>query len=818
MSLETKPDTDSNRISSRDALSEKSPEKSSEKPPVIPKKGIYNEEARKERLDFLRREAGVPLKSLEVTRLKSEALQGNIESFIGAVEIPVGVAGPLLIHSSEGSENIYAPIATTEGALVASIIRGAKAISMSGGVTVRALHQRMSRAPIFEFETLVQAISFVDWIKSHFSEIHDRAKDFSNFADLIDIEPRILGKTVHLIFIYETGDAAGQNMTTHCTWNTCLWIVKKSKEENLGIYEFHLEGNLSSDKKSSLGSILRGRGTLVIAECVIKRDILKRILKIDPDDILALYERGKSATLYSGMTGFNINVANVVAGIFAATGQDIACVQESSNAQVHLERKGEDLYLSLTMPNLVVGTVGGGVNLPAQSDLLELMGCKGKNKSKKLAEVIAGFALALDLSTMSAIAGGQFASAHQKLGRRQERNWLKKAQLDLPFFEEILQKTYGPQVHVKSVQPLKNFPMGDSLLLDLSSRVTRRLCGLMPFSIIWTDEKADEKGQPQETRLLLKLKALDEEVLEATEMLAAPLGKNIATLFNQFSDMSSFYKCHTRELEICRIQAPHFTSIAPKVFDVIEDRDREIFMIAEELLENLGLMNSADDISAWRPQHILAALKGISGFHSLSYGKYTIQNAPPWLGHVHSAQTVAAMSELWMALAEHARDEFPDWFTHNDFKHHIEIIKAIPDWRGSLDQMKKSLIHHDFNPRNMAFRNIGQAPQLCAYDWELATLHIPQHDLAELLSFTLTPKVTKIEVDFFIEAHRQFLEESTGQIIGPEEWRQGYKCALYDYLIQRVPMYIVAHTHKHCAFIERVYKTLKHLIEIEEKI
>ncbi|MGB2248804.1 MAG: hydroxymethylglutaryl-CoA reductase [Alcanivorax sediminis] len=395
--------------------------------PKIPGRGLYSEEARQERLAFAREVTGASLQGIAETSFDPRKLVSNIEGLIGSVEIPLGIAGPLYVTGKHASGYYYAPLATSEGALVASATRGATAMSRSGGVRARVLEQRMLRVPMFQLQDLSQALFFADWIADHSEEIADQTARYSNYARLRQVRPQVIGRAVHVHFVYETGDAAGQNMTTTCTWQACQWIMSHMQQHHgLQFENFLVESNLSNDKKVTYQSFLNGRGIRVLAETVITARDCEQVLKVTPQQLVRAFHNLQSGGIAAGMVGSNINVANIVAAMFTATGQDIACVHESAIAHLNMEVTDQgDLYATMTLPSLVIGTVGGGTNLPQQREALELMQCAGPGNAHKLAEIIASFCLALDLSTLSAIACDQFARAHEKLGRN--RPEVKKA-------------------------------------------------------------------------------------------------------------------------------------------------------------------------------------------------------------------------------------------------------------------------------------------------------------------------------------------------------------------------------------------------------
>lgn len=387
--------------------------------PRIPGKNLYTEQARRARVDFLHAQTGVRLAPAGSARLAAEMLRNNTEGFVGSIEVPVGVAGPLRLHRGEGSDLVYAPIATTEGALIASISRGAAALSQSGGVRARAIRQRVARTPVFAFASVDDALFFAGWVEGHMDQIRAQTRLASQHAQLLSVDVVVVGRQAHADFVYRSGDAAGQNMVTACTWRACQWILEKLRAfPDIAEVEFFIDANLSSDKKASAWSFVRGRGTRVVAEATLDAHAIRRVLKVDPQRLMACYRTCRTGSAAGGMFGFCVHPANTLAGIFTATGQDIACVHESSLAMLELESREDDaVYASLTLPCLMVGTVGGGTGLPQQRQYLELMGCYGDGKAARFAEIVAAFALAGELSLLAAFAAGEFAQAHERMGR-----------------------------------------------------------------------------------------------------------------------------------------------------------------------------------------------------------------------------------------------------------------------------------------------------------------------------------------------------------------------------------------------------------------
>lgn len=384
----------------------------------IPERTTHTEEARLKRVDFIEKILNRPIPNIKNSRIPADTMEGNIENYIGSVEIPIAIAGPLQITGKHAEGQFYLPVATTEGALVSSITRGSIALTKAGCLTALALEQKMIRAPVFSMHGVKEALQLSNWVKQNIRSIKDVVSSNSHHAKLICIEPKVMGRRLHLRFVYSTGDASGQNMTTKCTWECCQWILSAFETEHPGVIQsFFIDGNMSSDKKASYLSSQQGRGVHVVAEVRIPGKVLKRVLLTSQAQILEAYNNIAASAQQAGMISMNLNIANVIAGVFVATGQDIACVHESSLGNLFIEPWEDGIYCSMTLSNLVIGTVGGGTALRHQKEALTMLDCYGKNRVMKFAEIICGFCLALEVSTLSAIAGGQFVEAHESLGR-----------------------------------------------------------------------------------------------------------------------------------------------------------------------------------------------------------------------------------------------------------------------------------------------------------------------------------------------------------------------------------------------------------------
>lgn len=772
----------------------------------VPARGRYDELSRRERLGWLRERTGASLEPLEETRLIADRLSGNIENAIGAVEIPVGVAGPLLMRGETARGVVYAPFATTEGALVASASRGATAITRAGGVEARVLRQRMTRAPVFEFGSARDARAFAEWLPEQMVSLIECCGHVSRHAVLQSVETSVESCMVHALFEYETGDAAGQNMTTATTWHACQWVLERIHEHGWSLPRFLIEGNLSSDKKVNLANIDRGRGCAVIAECRLDRQTLRDVLKVDPDELLRTYQVVRSAAERVRMVGCNVNVANAVAAIFTATGQDIACVHESSVGMLDMRTTNGGLWARLFLPGLVIGTVGGGTHLPAQHALLEMMECTGAGSVRRLAEIIGGFSLALDLSTLASVATGEFASAHERLGRNRPREPFCEAEITPEFLAPGLRRVLGrPALRIERVEPIAT-GNGASILSELTARRLGKRVGVFHRRI------AHDAGH---TDVVVKVKPLDTEVVLMTHSMASACGQALSEAHARFRTETGFAGCHRRELAIYEQRDPRFVRHVPVVYDVVRNESRETYVLVLERLSDARLLDTADDPSGWTSTDIEAALRGAGALHAIWFGREAELAQQPWIGTPPTAQRMATMRPLWEALVDHAAVEFPGLMGDRELARQRSLIASVPQWWTRLEAMPRTLIHNDFNPRNIGLRDCDGVPTLCAYDWELATIHVPQHDAAELLAFVLHPQVDAAEVLHYLEVHRRATAEAGAAVPDARTWRAGFALAAQDLLINRFAMYLMAHAFRDWAFIERSLTTLRRLIDLE---
>lgn len=340
----------------------------------------------------------------------------HCENLIGGIGVPVGVAGPMLLRGQNANGVRFIPLATTEGALVASVSRGCKAVTLSGGVAVYAERIGQTRGPVFNTKTIAEGLRLKKWIESNTSKISLSAVKTSKHLKYLSSKVKIIGSNSFVRFMFDTSDAMGMNMVTIATEAIVQLIERETKIKCLSV-----AGNFDTDKKASWLNIIDGRGFEVWAECVITQDVLKKALNTTAPDLHSAWiAKCMIGSYASGSMGFNAHFANIVAAIFIASGQDPAHIVEGSCGITTCEVRGEDLYIAVNLPSLLVGIVGGATVLPQQKSMLALLGITHKSKSIELAEIIAGAVLVGELSLLAALATNSLGRAHQQLGRRKK--------------------------------------------------------------------------------------------------------------------------------------------------------------------------------------------------------------------------------------------------------------------------------------------------------------------------------------------------------------------------------------------------------------
>lgn len=344
------------------------------------------------------------------------ATKSCCEGVIGFLPLPLGLAGPLLLNSKE----FRVPIATTEGALVASLTRGCRAVSQSGGIQSTCSYYGITRAPLLKLPCVRTAKEAADWFTDpgNMKQLSRVFESTSNHAKLKSITPKQAGKLLFIRVVAGTGEAMGMNMIS----KGCDKILEFLK--TVGVFKdmmvLSLSGNYCVDKKASAMNWINNRGYSVNCEVTLPAKVISSVLKTTAGalDELNFSKNHVGSSLAGCLGGNNAHAANIVSGIFLATGQDAAQAGTSAMTMVITERVGEgDLYMSATMPCLEVGTVGGGTSLPPQKNNIKLISADQDVSAAELAQVVCGAVLAGELSLLSALCSGDLVKSHMRLNR-----------------------------------------------------------------------------------------------------------------------------------------------------------------------------------------------------------------------------------------------------------------------------------------------------------------------------------------------------------------------------------------------------------------
>ena len=358
---------------------------------------------------------GATLEHVSSFSFEPIAARGHAENFVGVAQIPLGFAGPLRINGEHARGEFVVPLATSEGTLVASYSRGMKVLTLAGGVTTTVTDDAMQRAPVFVFPSAREARDFRGWLADHMDDVRREAEATSHVAKLLNVETYLASRMAFTRFAFATGEAAGQNMVTRATYAATAWIVEHAPH----LERFYLEANLATDKKPSAINTLRGRGKRVIAEATIPGELMEEHLHASPESLHYHNEVANVGAFLSGVNNNGLHSVNGITALFIATGQDVANVAEATAATGHTELRPDGaLYMSITIPSLIVATHGGGTGLPTQHECLAALGCTGEPRSAlKLAEIVAATVLAGEISLASAVSSLEWVTAHERYGR-----------------------------------------------------------------------------------------------------------------------------------------------------------------------------------------------------------------------------------------------------------------------------------------------------------------------------------------------------------------------------------------------------------------
>jgi len=373
----------------------------------------YSRESIDRRRRWIEERTGAALDLVGAFSLDGERMRGNVENPIGAVQMPLGVAGPLEIDGEHARGTFYVPLATTEGALVRSYERGMAAITRAGGARTRVWADENRVAPLFHLADVAEAREFALRVEASFETIRAEAESTTRHGRLLRLECLPIGREVIVDFRYHTADAQGMNMAVKATDQACRWILANTRAERYSIFS-----GFDSEKRASGALFAGGKGKRVTAGVRLPARIVRAYLHTTPEGIVETWRQTVLGHLQAASLGYNGHYANGLTALFIACGQDVANVANSAVGITSFERTGEgDLYASVTLPSLSVATVGGGTGLGTSRECLEMLGCFGPGGAPRLAEIAAATVLAGELSMGAAIASGEFVDAHETYGR-----------------------------------------------------------------------------------------------------------------------------------------------------------------------------------------------------------------------------------------------------------------------------------------------------------------------------------------------------------------------------------------------------------------
>jgi len=347
----------------------------------------------------------------------------NAENTIGAAQIPMGMIGPMRVNGEYANGEYYIPLATSEGALIASTNRGSSVITQSGGAVSRIVGDRMTRAPLFKVPDISHAVLLADWVRDNFEEVRSVSDSQTRFTRLESFRPFFAGRNLFIRFEFSTGDSMAMNSATKASDAIASFLEEKFPWARL----VSVSGNMCVDKKPSAINLVMGRGKSILSEVLIPKELVEKKLKTTARKMEEVCYRKVfvGSAMAGSLGGFNAHFANIAAAFFAATGQDLAHVVEASNGLTMMEEVDGDLYACVTLPDVPLATFGAGTSLPTQKEALEVLGLYGSGDNpgdncKALAEIFASTVLAGELSLIGALASRDLTRAHMALGRAKQ--------------------------------------------------------------------------------------------------------------------------------------------------------------------------------------------------------------------------------------------------------------------------------------------------------------------------------------------------------------------------------------------------------------
>jgi hydroxymethylglutaryl-CoA reductase (NADPH) len=381
--------------------------------PRFTERGGYAEEDLAARRRWFEERTGQALAEVGTFGFPAEEMRGNVENPIGVAQVPLGVAGPLLVRGEHADGLFFVPMATTEGALVRSYERGALALTRAGGASVRLFVDENRLTPLFVFDGVAEAAAFARQLPALVPALREEAEATTRHGRLLRVEAQPMGRRVMVHFCFSTGDAGGMNMVAKATDRACRWLVDQGVAPR-----FYLFSPLDSEKHASASLFLGGKGKKVVAGARLPAAVVRSYLGTSPERMHDFWKSNVLGQFHAGSATCNAHYANGLAALFIACGQDVANVANAAVGVTQIELGDEgDLHATVTLPALTVATVGGGTALGTARECLGMLGCAGAGQAPRLAEIAAAFLLAGEVSLIAAIAAGELAGAHDAYGR-----------------------------------------------------------------------------------------------------------------------------------------------------------------------------------------------------------------------------------------------------------------------------------------------------------------------------------------------------------------------------------------------------------------
>jgi hypothetical protein len=649
------------------------------------------------------------------------------------------------------------------------------------------------------------ALNLKRWVQGNEKKIAAKAESVSSIARIKHITPEVYGEAMHLNFTFTTGDAAGQNMTTSCTWVASEWIVEQIWENNsIGFVSYNIDGNMSSDKKVSYGSFIKGRGISVQASCFIPGKLLKDKLRTNYKDFVRHYHEGEFSAQRVGMVGMNINFANPIAGIFTATGQDIACVHESSVGIFRVREQDKGILFTAYLPSLVIGTVGGGTKLPTQKESLELMNCYGPGKSFRLAEIIAAACLSLDISTGCAMTSNEFASAHDRLGRNRPTKYLSKADITVDFFNSML---LDKEMKILSFEEGR-ISSDSSIITKAVKSKSKKFHGLFKY-----DLKVETKSGISDLPAILKLKTSDTEIIDVGIGLAKLSGEDrLPGLFESQLGVFGFNRSHERELSFYSHAKREMLLYCPQIYGSYKDASKNAYAVLMEDLSSLTHLDTINRPSLWDAESIRTVLADLAGMHLVYMGRF--KEIPKEIDiNCYTEKYLMPAVELLSELTSYNARRFPELLTKQIEKVYLAFLDNIPGILNEMQSFPMTLTHNDFNVRNICLRRPGSVrPRLVLYDWEVPCWQNPQLDLVEFLIYCLPGNATRGSFGRYITQYMKNLEALSGRTFDKKIYEKVLYLNAIKLAVIRFNLYLLGHNVLKFPYMDRVYGNLRTLI------